>query len=103
MYLFGSRIPLALANHWLTWLTLCFLMSTTGFVTPINPNEPPKSHVYVFNNIFFSHAVDSQNSFKVVEGDRAAFKGALHELRNLMNVNKVSSVVEWYRTGAMLS
>ena len=62
-----------------------------GFVTPINPNEPPKSHVYVFNNIFFSHAVDSQNAFKVVEGDRPAFKGALHEIRNLVNVNKVSS------------
>lgn len=26
---------------------------------PINPNEPRKSHVYVFNNIFFSHALDA--------------------------------------------
>ena len=35
----------------------CF--TPTGFVAPINPNESKKSHVYVFNNIFFSHALDT--------------------------------------------
>lgn len=30
-----------------------------GFVTPINPTEPRKSHVYVYNNIFFSYAADT--------------------------------------------
>lgn len=30
-----------------------------GFVQPINPMEPRKSHVYVYNNIFFSFAADT--------------------------------------------
>lgn len=30
-----------------------------GFVSPINPTEPRKAHVYVYNNIFFSYAADT--------------------------------------------
>lgn len=34
-----------------------------GKLTPLNPNEPIKSHVYVFNQIFFSFAIDVPNSY----------------------------------------
>ena len=61
-----------------------------GHVTPMNPNEPTRSHVYLHNNIFFSRAVDAgADTFKVSQGDRAARKsasrdtqcmGALHRL-----------------------
>ena len=60
-----------------------------GFVTPINPNEARRNHVYVFNNIFFSYALDTQNTFKVVGGDGPAFKNALHEVRNIVMLNKI--------------
>ena len=30
-----------------------------GHITPMNAAEPERAHVYVFNNIFFSNAVDS--------------------------------------------
>ncbi len=60
-----------------------------GFVTPINPNEVRRNHVYVYNNIFFSYAVDTQNTFKVIEGDGPAFKNALHEVRNIKSLNRL--------------
>ena len=30
-----------------------------GKLTSLNPNEPVRQHVYVYNNIFFSYAVDT--------------------------------------------
>ncbi len=30
-----------------------------GFVTAINPVEPRRSHVFVYNNIFFSFAAET--------------------------------------------
>ena len=60
-----------------------------GFVTPINPDEARRNHVYVFNNIFFSYALDTQNTFKVVGGDGPAFKNAMHEVRNIVTLNKL--------------
>jgi len=62
-----------------------------GFVTPINPDEARRNHVYVFNNIFFSYALDTQNTFKVVGGDGPAFKNATHEVRNIVSLNKLLS------------
>ena len=35
-----------------------------GKVMSLNPNEPVKQHVYVFNQIFFSFAVDLPQSYK---------------------------------------
>ena len=35
-----------------------------GKVTSLNPNEPVKQHVYVYNHIFFSFAVDTPLSYK---------------------------------------
>jgi hypothetical protein len=37
-----------------------------GQVPPINPTEPHRSHVFVFNNTFFSYGVDSKDAYKVV-------------------------------------
>lgn len=35
-----------------------------GSITPINPNEPEKVQVFVFNSIFFSHLIDQMDNFK---------------------------------------
>jgi len=63
-----------------------------GHVMPMNGNEPNRSHVFLFNNIFFSRALDAGvDTFKISQGDRAARKsasrdaqcvGILHRLDN---------------------
>jgi len=35
-----------------------------GNLTPLNPNEPKKQQVFVYNYIFFSYAVDVMDSFR---------------------------------------
>lgn len=51
-----------------------------GNVPPINPTEEKKVHMYIYNNIFFSYAVDSRDFFKDIGGDVAAYKSASHDL-----------------------
>lgn len=40
-----------------------------GHVPPINPTEPTRQHVYVFNSMFYSFAVDSKDAYKVPDSD----------------------------------
>lgn len=47
-----------------------------GFIPPANPTEVEHSHVFVFNNIFFSYAADSPDAYKAVSGEAAARKSA---------------------------
>ena len=55
-----------------------------GQITPMNPNEPLRSQVFLHNNIFFSRAVDAGlETFKVAKGDRAARKSASRDLQCL--------------------
>lgn len=34
-------------------------------VPPINPLDPEKAYMYIYNNIFFSYALDGRDIFKV--------------------------------------
>ena len=53
-----------------------------GQVTPMNPNEPMRTQVFLHNNIFFSRAADAgPDTFKLAIGDRAARKAANRELQ----------------------
>jgi len=66
-----------------------------GLVVPLNPMEPTESHVFVYNNIFVSQAVDSKESFKLYTGDAATRKTAGHDIKNqkilqIMNVDGLS-------------
>ena len=36
-----------------------------GHIAPINPMDPEKTQVFVYNNIFYSRAVDTKENFKV--------------------------------------
>lgn len=48
-----------------------------GQITPMNPDESSRSHVYLHNNIFFSRAVDAGlDTFKIAQGDGCARKAA---------------------------
>ena len=56
-----------------------------GYVLPMNPDEQPRSHVYLHNNIFFSRAIDAGDwtTFKIIQGDAAAKKSASRDAHNL--------------------
>lgn len=36
-----------------------------GQLSPINPMDPENAHVFVYNSIFFSRAIDTKEAFKV--------------------------------------
>eukprot|EP00536_Pseudo-nitzschia_multiseries_P004463 jgi/Psemu1/253640/estExt_Genewise1Plus.C_740059 len=61
-----------------------------GQVTPMNPNEPLRSQVFLHNNIFFSRAVDAGlETFKVAKGDKAARKSASRDLHCLGAIHRM--------------
>ena len=37
-----------------------------GQGVPINPTQVPSQHVFVFNSLFFSYAVDTRDAYKVI-------------------------------------
>lgn len=51
-------------NDFLIAATEGAIAMVKGNLTPLNPNEPMKSQVYVYNYIFFSYAIDVMDSFK---------------------------------------
>ncbi len=61
-----------------------------GQISPMNPNENSRSHVYLHNNIFFSMAIDSGlDTFKLGEGDRSARKSASRDARCVGMIHKL--------------
>lgn len=69
-----------------------------GLIAPLNPMEPTETHVYVYNNIFVSQAVDSKETFKLCSGDVATKKSAGHDIKNqkilqFMNVDGLSYIL----------
>ena len=68
-----------------------------GHFTPLNAMDPPGSHVFIYNNIFFSHAIDSKESFKLCEGDEACRKYAGLDLKNQRIIQSIG--VEGLHTG----
>ncbi|KAL9178477.1 hypothetical protein ACHAXT_001815 [Thalassiosira profunda] len=56
---------------------------STGALLPMNPHEPSRSHVHLFDHIFFSRALDpGPDTFKIVRGDGAARKTASRDAHN---------------------
>ena len=41
------------------------LAISEGYIAAINPMDEEKTQVYVYNNIFYSRAVDTKENFKV--------------------------------------
>eukprot|EP01114_Cavostelium_apophysatum_P000309 TRINITY_DN1028_c0_g1_i1.p1 TRINITY_DN1028_c0_g1~~TRINITY_DN1028_c0_g1_i1.p1 ORF type:complete len:1242 (+),score=350.36 TRINITY_DN1028_c0_g1_i1:187-3726(+) len=57
-------------------------------IPPINPMEPEKSHMYIYNNIFFSYATDGRDIFKDCGGDRAAYMSINNDLKGIRAYNR---------------
>eukprot|EP00605_Chrysophyceae_sp_TOSAG23-4_P002407 GSChrysophyteH1.ASY1.ANO1.2665.1 assembled CDS len=53
-----------------------------GHIAPYNPMDPEENQVYLYNGIFFSGAVDLQDTFRLASGDESCRKYASHDLRN---------------------
>eukprot|EP00592_Proboscia_alata_P007775 CAMPEP_0194358266 /NCGR_PEP_ID=MMETSP0174-20130528/5533_1 /TAXON_ID=216777 /ORGANISM="Proboscia alata, Strain PI-D3" /LENGTH=1732 /DNA_ID=CAMNT_0039128529 /DNA_START=27 /DNA_END=5225 /DNA_ORIENTATION=- len=61
-----------------------------GLISPMNPNEPMRSHVYLHNNIFFSRAVDAGlDTYKISSGDNAARKSASRDASCMSALHKL--------------
>jgi protein TIF31 len=70
-------------------------------VPPINPLDPEKSHMYIYNNIFLSFAVDSRDLYKDTGGDRAAYTNANNDLKGVVAYN-IADVPGLYTIGTAI-
>eukprot|EP00054_Salpingoeca_dolichothecata_P029403 m.231638 g.231638 ORF g.231638 m.231638 type:complete len:1273 (+) comp26466_c1_seq18:216-4034(+) len=57
-----------------------------GNVKPLNPQEDRRLQMFVWNNIFFTFAVDNRKIFQFLGGDDAAHASAANDLRALSAV-----------------
>lgn len=62
-----------------------------GIVVPLNPLEPEESHMYVYNNIFFSKGNDGRGSFDLLGGDEAAHVATGKDLEGVRIFNSIDS------------
>ncbi|KAF9111321.1 Intracellular distribution of mitochondria [Mortierella sp. AM989] len=60
-----------------------------GNVVPLNPLESEESHMYVYNNIFFSKGFDGRNTFEKLGGDDAAHVATGKDLEGVRTLNGV--------------
>ena len=52
-----------------------------GDILPLNPNEPERSQIYLYNNIFLNFAFDSRDIYDDCGGDATAHRMMKHDVR----------------------
>lgn len=62
-----------------------------GSVTPLNPTEPEESHMYMYNNIFFSKGNDGRGTFDALGGDEAAHVATGKDLEGVRLLNSIDA------------
>ncbi|KAJ1973474.1 Intracellular distribution of mitochondria, partial [Dimargaris verticillata] len=60
-----------------------------GSVVPLNPLEPESTHMYIYNNIFFSKGLDGRDTFKDQGGDAAAHVATSKDLEGVRILNGI--------------
>ncbi|KAI9277772.1 clustered mitochondria-domain-containing protein [Sporodiniella umbellata] len=60
-----------------------------GSVLPLNPMEPESSHMYVYNNIFFSKGNDGRGTFETLGADEAAHVATGKDLEGVKLLNSI--------------
>ncbi|KAF8359298.1 clu-1 [Pristionchus pacificus] len=60
-----------------------------GNVMAINPADDPKTHMYIWNNIFFSLGFDVKDHYKEFGGDAAAFAATAADLQGVRAYSSV--------------
>src|SRR5581483_4395477 len=54
-----------------------------GNAASFNPRDPEEEHMYIYNNIFFSKALDTRGMFDKLGGDEAAYVAANKDLEGI--------------------
>src|SRR6185312_13546842 len=54
-----------------------------GHIAPVNPLDVPKQHVFIYNHIFFSYAVDSRDMYTDIGGDLISHKHAAADIHGV--------------------
>ncbi|ORZ01071.1 clustered mitochondria-domain-containing protein [Syncephalastrum racemosum] len=62
-----------------------------GSVVPLNPLEPADSHMYVYNNIFFSKGNDGRGTFEALGADEAAHVATGKDLEGVKVFNNIDA------------
>lgn len=62
---------------------------TKGNVLPLNISEPPITHIYLKDNIFYSHAYDATGVYAELGGDAASRYATGKEPKGVTYVNKI--------------
>ncbi|KAI9497198.1 clustered mitochondria-domain-containing protein [Zychaea mexicana] len=62
-----------------------------GSVVPLNPMEPEESHMYVYNNIFFSKGNDGRGTFEALGADEAAHVATGKDLEGVKVFNSIDA------------
>ena len=72
-------------NDFLDAATKGAIAIVNGNLMPLNPNEPEKQQVFVYNYIFFSFAIDLPDSFKDLTSseNNPSFTQANHDIMGL--------------------
>ncbi|KAG1469939.1 hypothetical protein G6F56_002970 [Rhizopus delemar] len=65
------------------------LAVVNGSVLPLNPLEPESSHMYVYNNIFFSKGNDGRGTFELLGADEAAHVATGKDLEGVKLLNSI--------------
>ncbi|KAJ1970300.1 Intracellular distribution of mitochondria [Dispira parvispora] len=60
-----------------------------GNVVPLNPLDPAETHMYIYNNIFFSKALDGRGTFTALGGDEAAHVATGKDLEGVRILNSI--------------
>ena len=65
-----------------------------GKLASLNPNEPAKQHVFVYNGIFFSYAIDLPTSYRdLTSSDQfPSYTQANHDLNGLRQLQAQTDV-----------
>ncbi|KAJ1658234.1 Intracellular distribution of mitochondria [Dispira simplex] len=60
-----------------------------GNVIPLNPLDPIETHMYIYNNIFFSKALDGRGTFAALGSDEAAHVATGKDLEGVRILNSI--------------
>ncbi len=66
-----------------------------GDILPLNPNEPERSQIYLYNNIFLNFAFDSRDIYDDCGGDATAHRMMKHDVRGHAALSAAQVWVEW--------
>lgn len=75
-----------------------------GKLTSLNPNEPMKQHVYVYNQIFFSYAIDLPTSYKDLTSSDSfpSYTQANHDLAGLRQLQALTEIQDLFNLATCL-